>query len=81
MKSQQQGMTDRELRNLPPMIPLDLSNQALSISRNHGYTLAKRGEYPVRVHRLGNAYRVARADLLRLLGIEVSTAPERSDAA
>ena len=71
MKSQQRGMTDRELRELPTMVSLDQSNQALCISRNFGYKLAKNGDYPVPVHRLGSCYRVARADLLRLLGLEV----------
>ncbi|MFJ7631213.1 hypothetical protein ACIQZN_32570 [Streptomyces sp. NPDC097595] len=32
--------------------------------------LAKQGEYPVKVLRLGNAYRVVTADLLKLLGLE-----------
>ncbi|QXE39562.1 hypothetical protein KQY30_33590 [Streptomyces sp. GMY02] len=38
--------------------------------RSTGYGLAKQGEYPVRVLRLGNAYRVVTADLLKLLGLE-----------
>lgn len=40
------------------------------IGRSIGYGLAKQGEYPVKVLRLGNAYRVVTADLLKLLGIE-----------
>ncbi|MFJ2708895.1 hypothetical protein ACIO3R_37710 [Streptomyces sp. NPDC087428] len=40
------------------------------IGRSTGYGLAKQGEYPVKVLRLGNAYRVVTADLLKLLGLE-----------
>lgn len=69
-------MTQAELLNLPTAFPLDVANRALNLGRTTGYDLAKRGEYPVRVLRLGNAYRVARADLLRLLGIQDSTVSE-----
>ncbi|EDY43070.2 hypothetical protein SSBG_01032 [Streptomyces sp. SPB074] len=51
------------------MIDLDTSNKALMIGRSTGYGLAKQGEYPVKVLRLGNAYRVVTADLLKLLGL------------
>lgn len=51
------------------MIDLDTSNRALMIGRSTGYGLAKQGEYPVKVLRLGNAYRVVTADLLRVLGL------------
>jgi len=37
-----------------------------------GYELAKRGRYPCAVLRLGNAYRVVTADLLKLMPIDVS---------
>ena len=52
------------------MIDLDTSNRVLMIGRSTGYGLAKQGEYPVKVLRLGNAYWVVTADLLRLLGLE-----------
>jgi hypothetical protein len=32
--------------------------------------MAQRNEYPVRVLRLGNRYRITRADLFRYLGID-----------
>lgn len=63
------AMTEAELLSLPVSFPLDVSNRALYLGRTKGYDLAKRGEYPIRVLRLGNAYRVARADLLRYLGV------------
>ncbi|MEU3182093.1 hypothetical protein [Streptomyces albidoflavus] len=64
------GLTSDELLALPAVIDLDTSNKALMIGRSTGYGLAKQGEYPVRVLRLGNAYRVVTADLLKLLGLE-----------
>ncbi|PCG88020.1 hypothetical protein CIB93_00955 [Streptomyces sp. WZ.A104] len=64
------GLTGDELLALPAVIDLDTSNQALMIGRSTGYGLAKQGKYPVKVLRLGNAYRVVTADLLKLLGLE-----------
>lgn len=64
------AMTPAELLSLPVSFPLETANRALHLGRTTGYDLAKRGEYPVRVLRLGNAYRVTRADLLRYLGVE-----------
>ncbi|MEV5680361.1 hypothetical protein [Streptomyces sp. NPDC052179] len=64
------GLTGDELLALPVVIDLDTSNRALMIGRSTGYGLAKQGEYPVKVLRLGNAYRVVTADLLKLLGLE-----------
>lgn len=63
------GMTREELLNLPVAVDLDTANRALTIGRSTGYQLAKRGEYPVKVLRLGNAYRVVTAELHRLLGV------------
>ncbi|MEU3051782.1 hypothetical protein [Streptomyces griseus] len=64
------GLTGDELLALPAVTDLDTSNRALMIGRSTGYGLAKQGEYPVKVLRLGNAYRVVTADLLKLLGLE-----------
>ena len=60
-------ITLQELRAAPATLPLYDANRALGISRGHGYTLAKRGEYPVRVLKLGGTYRVVTAELLALL--------------
>ncbi|MBL1118247.1 hypothetical protein JK364_38620 [Streptomyces sp. 110] len=63
------GMSREELLRLPVAIDLDTSNRALGLGRSKGYELAKRGVYPCKVLRLGNAYRVVTADLLELLGL------------
>jgi hypothetical protein len=64
------GLTGEELLALPAVIDLDTANRALWIGRSTGYGLAKQGRYPVKVLRLGNAYRVVTADLLKLLGLQ-----------
>ncbi|MFD9206615.1 hypothetical protein ACFVZM_10055 [Streptomyces sioyaensis] len=64
------GLTGEELLALPAVIDLDTANKALMIGRSTGYGLARQGDYPVRVLRLGNAYRVPTAELLKLLGLE-----------
>ncbi|MFF3750503.1 hypothetical protein ACFYYH_08600 [Streptomyces sp. NPDC002018] len=64
------GLTSEELLALPVVIDLDTANRALMIGRSTGYGLAKQGVYPVKVLRLGNAYRVVTAELLKLLGLE-----------
>jgi hypothetical protein len=65
------GLTREELLALPVAVDLETANRALSLSRTTGYDLAKRGRYPCTVLRLGNAYRVVTADLLKLLHIDV----------
>lgn len=65
------GLTREELLALPAAVDLETANRALSLSRTTGYDLAKRGRYPCTVLRLGNAYRVVTADLLKLLHIDV----------
>jgi hypothetical protein len=67
---QVRGLTGEELLALPAVIDLDTANRALQIGRSTGYGLAKHGRYPVKVLRLGNAYRVVTADLLQLLGVQ-----------
>ncbi len=41
----------------------------LGIGRTKAYELARRGEFPCLVVRVGDLYRVSTSDLLRLLGI------------
>ncbi|MFG2863136.1 hypothetical protein [Streptomyces sioyaensis] len=65
------GMSREDLLALPVAVDLETSNRALGLGRSKGYELAKRGAYPCKVLRLGNAYRVVTADLLDLLGLAV----------
>ncbi len=69
------GLTREELLALPAAVALETANRVVSLGRTTGYDLAKRGRYPCTVLRLGNAYRVVTADLLKVLHIDV---PERT---
>lgn len=62
----------QDLIDAGPTVELPLANRSLGISRAHGYALAKRGEYPVRLLKLGSSYRVVTSELLALLGIEAA---------
>jgi excisionase family DNA binding protein len=57
-----------DLANLPSVVDVMTAARALGLSRTYAYDLAKRGEFPCRVIRIGTAYRVPTADLLKLLG-------------
>jgi predicted DNA-binding transcriptional regulator AlpA len=60
-------LTVAGLRNLPPTIDLMTAARALGIGRTKAYELARCGEFPCRIIRIGDLYRVATADLIRLL--------------
>lgn len=62
-------MTQAELDGLPVSFDLMVACRAYNMGRTLGYELAKSGEFPCRVLKIGNRYRVTRADLLRSLGI------------
>lgn len=74
----ERGMQLGELLALPVAFDLDTSNRALQLGRTKGFDLAKRGEYPVPLMRVGRTYRVTRADLLRALGIDPNNDGARS---
>ncbi|XKK59429.1 helix-turn-helix domain-containing protein [Streptomyces sp. ARC32] len=67
------ALTAAEVLALPAAVGLATAGRALGIGRTLAYDLARRGEFPVPLLRLGNAYRVRRADLLAVLGIETPT--------
>lgn len=67
------ALTTAEVLALPAAVGLATAGRALGIGRTLAYDLARRGEFPVPLLRLGNAYRVRRADLLAVLNIENPT--------
>lgn len=62
-------MTRDELLALPAVVDLRTAARALSIGRTRAFELARRGEFPVPVLRVGVTYRVPTAPLLRLFGL------------
>ncbi|MFI0897096.1 hypothetical protein [Streptomyces sp. NPDC020983] len=72
----ERGMRLSELLELPVTFDLETANRAYGMGRTKGFQLAKLGAYPCRLIKIGAVYRVARADLLRSLGID----PNDSDA-
>ncbi|WP_422938565.1 hypothetical protein [Streptomyces rimosus] len=69
MAGRPKGMSREGMLALPAAVDLETGNRALGLGRSKGYELAKRGQYPCKVLRLGNTYRVVTADLLELLGL------------
>jgi hypothetical protein len=69
MRSKVVPLSRDELLNLPAAVDLATAARALGIGRSTAQELAKTGQFPVRVLRLGNAYKIASADLLTLLGL------------
>jgi len=74
-------MTLAELLALPLTVDVSTAARALGLSRSTGYALARRGEFPCRVLRVGSSYRVPTAELLRILGINLSELAPRFPAA
>lgn len=74
-------MTHEELMALPVTFPLETANRALMIGRTTGYSLAKRGLYPVPLLPGRRGYVVSRYHLHRYLGVAVSEGMDRSSEA
>jgi hypothetical protein len=64
------GMTIEELFALPVTLDIEVAGRAWMMGRTKAYALARNGEFPCPVLRVGRAYRVTRADLFRALGID-----------
>lgn len=61
-------LTISDLHDLPVTVDLMTAARALGIGRTKAYELARNDEFPCRIIRIGDLYRVATADLIRLLG-------------
>jgi hypothetical protein len=62
-------LTISQLADLPVTIDLMTAAKILGIGRTKAYELARQGDFPCLVIRVGDLYRVSTADLLQLLGI------------
>ena len=63
------ALTRSELLALPATVDIPTAAQALSIGRTLAYQLARTGQFPVPVLRLGSRYRIVTSGLLAALGI------------
>lgn len=69
-------ITLRDLEDLPPTIDLMTAARVLGIGRTKAYDLAKKGQFPVHVIRVGDLYRISTGDLLRVLrGVDPEPSP------
>ena len=66
-------MTQAELRALPPLVDLMTAARALGMGRTTAYELARTGQWPTPILRVGGRFKVPTAPMLTLL--ELSTDP------
>lgn len=78
---QTRDMKMEELVDLPVTISLQDAARALGIGINEAYRQAAAGEFPCPVKKRGGAYRIARADLFRELGLDPTWPGPRRDTA
>lgn len=67
------ALTVEEVLSLPAAVDLSTACRALNLGRTVGYELARNGEFPCAVLRIGGQYRVATSLLLVTLGLEPVT--------
>ncbi len=75
-----EGLTIRDLLDLPAVVDVETASRALGISRSHGYNLARAEQFPCRVIRAGRSFRIPTTDLRRVLGV-TDQAPATTAAA
>lgn len=80
-KQPARGMTLADLLAMPVMVDVGTAAQALGLGRSTAYELARRGKFPCRVLHVGSSYRVPTAELLQVLGIDLSQLSARFPAA
>ena len=64
-----QTMHHKDLDTLPTVVSIMTAARALGLSRTYAYELAKRGDFPCPIIRVGTTYRVPTAELRKLLGV------------
>lgn len=72
MSTAKPRMTEAELAALPVSVPLVEAGRALCMGRTKAHELARKDKFPCRVLRLGGAYVVPKAELMRVLGLPVN---------
>lgn len=62
------SLTFDQLYNLPTVVDLMTAARALGIGRSEAYRLARDGQFPCRLLRVGTHYHIPTAELLKVLG-------------
>jgi hypothetical protein len=75
-------MSEQELRSLPVSVDLETAARAFGLGRTRAFELAKSGQFPCKVLKVGIKYRVPRRAILEALGeTEILRALDAEDAA
>jgi hypothetical protein len=61
-------MSEQELRSLPVSVDLETAGRAFGLGRTKAFELAKVGQFPCKVLKVGIKYRVPRRAILEALG-------------
>jgi len=64
------ALTVDEVRALPAAVDLVTAGRALGLGRTKSHEMARAGDFPLPLMRLGSRYRVRRSDLCALLGVD-----------
>jgi hypothetical protein len=70
-----------ELLSLPVSVDLTTAGRAFGIGRTKAFELARAGEFPVKVIRVGRKLRVSKAVILEALGVTPAAPTGESGAA
>jgi hypothetical protein len=68
------ALTFADIAGLPATMDLLTAGRALGIDRTTAYTLARGGDFPCPVLRVGGSYRVPTVRVLQLLGLDAAAA-------
>lgn len=63
-------LSTSEVLSLPAVVDLLTAARALGVGRTTAYVMARSGEFPCRVFKVGDHYRVPTADLRRVLALD-----------
>lgn len=63
-----------EVRRLPVVVDVPTAGRCFGLGRDGAYDLARQGQFPVPVLKLGRSLRVTRASLMQALGINEEAA-------
>lgn len=66
-------LTIGDVLRLPATVDLTTAGRALGFGRSKAYVLARNGEFPCRVIRAGQTYRVPTPAILEALGIDLAS--------